>query len=247
LICVVDSRTDETKLEKMRELGAEVEVVTEPDAETGDLLTARLALAERLASETPDAWRPDQYSNPSNPAAHRETMAEIDRQLEGRLDWLFVATSTTGTLRGCCDYLIERGLETKVVAVDALGSVLFGGERGMRLLPGLGAGVATELSKHAWFDRLVRVSELQCVVGCHRLLGREALFVGASSGGVALAAEALAPAMVPGARCAMIFPDGGEGYMGTVYDDAWVERELGVTGPELRAMTGMERRGAPAG
>jgi len=247
LICVVDSRTDETKLQKMRALGAEVHVVTEPDAATGDLLVARLALVERLVAETPGAWRPNQYSNPSNPAAHRETMAEIDDALDGHVDWLFVATSTTGTLRGCCDYLVERRRETKVVAVDALGSVLFGGRRGPRRLPGLGAGVATELSRHAWFDRLMRVSELECVVGCRRLMAREGIFAGASSGGVAMAVESLAPTLASGARCAMIFADGGEGYVDTVYDDAWVEREFGVTASELEAMTGREHRTAPAG
>ncbi len=174
-------------------------------------------------------------------------MAEIDDALDGRVDWLFVATSTAGTLRGCCDYLIEQRRETKVVAVDALGSVLFGGTRSSRRLPGLGAGVATELSRHAWFDRLVRVSELECVVGCRRLMAREGIFAGASSGGVAMALESLAPRMATGARCAMIFPDGGEGYLSTVYDDGWVRRELGVTASELNRMTGLERGAAPTG
>ncbi|HYH60764.1 MAG TPA: 2,3-diaminopropionate biosynthesis protein SbnA [Solirubrobacterales bacterium] len=247
LICVVDSRTDETKLLKMRDLGADVRVVTQPDAATGDLLVARLELVKRLVAETPGAWRPDQYSNPSNPAAHRETMAEIDTALDGQIDWLFVATSTTGTLRGCCDYLSEMRRQTKVVAVDAIGSVLFGGTRSARRLPGLGAGVATELSRHAWFDRLVRVSELECVVGCRRLMAREGIFAGASSGGAAMALESLAPTMTAGARCAMIFPDGGEGYLGTVYDDGWVKREFGVTASELSHLTGLERGATPTG
>ncbi len=70
LICVVDSRADETKLRKMRDLGAEVRVVIRAGSSDGRLLVARLALVERLVAETPGAWRPDQYSNPSNPAAH---------------------------------------------------------------------------------------------------------------------------------------------------------------------------------
>jgi len=243
LICVVDSRTDESKQRKMRDLGAEVRVVTEPDPETGDLLAARLALVEQLLDQTPRSWQPDQYANPSNPAAHRETMAEIDGALGGEVDWLFVATSTTGTLRGCCDYLVDHSRTTKVVAVDAVGSVLFGGDWGVRKLPGLGAGIATELSKQAWFDHLVRVSEIDCVVGCRRL-AHQGIFVGASAGGVAMAADYLSPMMDSGERCAMIFADGGEGYLDTVYDDAWVERELGVAPSELHAMSGPERRTA---
>lgn len=247
LVCVVDSRTDAMKVGKLEALGAEVRVVTEPDPATGDLLTARLALVGQLVSTTPGAWSPDQYSNESNPAAHAETMAEIDDALEGELDWLIVATSTAGTLCGCCDYLTKHGLSTRVVAVDALGSVLFGGKRGVRRLPGLGAGIATQLSQHAWFDRLVRVSELECVVGCRRLLAREAIFAGASTGGITSAFETLAPQLEPGSRCAMIVPDGGEGYLDTVYDDDWVARELGVNAVELEHLVGDEPRIAPAG
>ena len=241
LICVVDSRTDESKIEKIRNLGGEVRVVVEPDPRTGDLLTARLELVRKLTAVTPGAWWPDQYSNESNPAAHRETMAEIDSALKGDVDWLFVATSTTGTLRGCCDYVLEAKRDTKVVAVDAVGSVLFGGDRGQRRLPGMGAGVATALSRDAWFDRLIRVTDLDSAIGCRRLLAREGIFAGASSGGVAMAFESFAPLLEPGARCAMIFADGGEGYVRTAYDDAWVERELQVTPEEMALLAGIGR------
>jgi len=240
LICVVDSRTDSAKIERIRDLGGQVHVVSEPDPETGDLLTARLRFVQELAESTPGAWWPDQYSNGSNPAAHTETMAEIDEALDANLDWLFVATSTTGTLVGCCDYLLDHGRETKVVAVDAVGSVLFGGERATRRLPGLGAGITTGLSRRAWFDQLIRVSDLDCVVGCRRLMAREGIYAGASSGGVAMAFESLAPLLDPGSRCAMIFADGGEGYIDTVYDDEWVERELRVSPGELELLTGRE-------
>lgn len=240
LVCVVDTRTDQAKIDAIKELGGNVRVVSEPDPRTGDLLAARLALVDRLLAETPGAWSPNQYANESNPAAHAETMAEIDAALDGEIDWLFVATSTAGTLCGCCDYLVEQGRDTKVVAVDALGSVLFGGKRAPRRLPGMGAGVATPLSRRAWFDRLVRVSDLDSVVGCRRLFAREAIFAGASSGGVAMALESMAHLFAPGTRCAMILADGGEGYMSTAYDDAWVERELKVTPQELDLLVGLE-------
>ena len=237
LICVVDTRAHETNVRTMRALGADVRVVAEPDRETGDLLVARLALVSRLLAEIPNSFWPDQYANESNPAAHASgTMREIDEALEGRLDYLFVATSTTGTLRGCSDYLREHGRGTRVVAVDSIGSALFGGRRGPRRLPGFGAGVETDLSAGAEFDELVRVSDLDCVVGCRRLAEREAILAGASSGGVAFAVEALAAQMVPGSRCAAIFPDGGSGYLETVYDDAWVERELGCPPARLAAL-----------
>jgi cysteine synthase A len=237
LICVVDARAHEKNVRTMRALGADVRVVCRADSVTGDLLAARLTLVAELLCDMPGAFWPDQYANESNPAAHASgTMREIDEALAGDLDYLFVATSTTGTLRGCCDYLREHERATQVVAVDAVGSVLFDGVRGSRRLPGFGAGVQTELSKTASFSRLVRVSDLDCVVGCRRLAAREAILAGASSGGVVFAVESLAARMPSGSRCAAIFADGGAGYLETVYDDGWVQRELGVDTAELRTL-----------
>lgn len=242
LICVVDSRADRLKLQKMEALGAEIREVTEPDPQTGDLLTARLALVDRLVAEIPDSYRPDQYSNAHSVAAHAEgTMREIDDALGGEVDVLLVATSTTGTLRGCCDLLAARGRTTEVIAVDAQGSVLFGGERGTRHLPGHGAGVQTELSRAAWFDRLVRITDLDCVVGCRRLAAREGILAGASSGGVLSAFDAVSSSLDPGARCAAILADGGEGYLDTVFDDDWVASTLGTSPPDLARLAGDRR------
>lgn len=239
-ICVVDARAHETNIRMMRALGADVRVVTRA-ARTGDLLAARLRLVAELLASTPNAFWPDQYANASNPAAHAAgTMREIDEALDGRVDHLFVATSTTGTLRGCWEYLRDHGRDTCVVAVDAQGSVLFGGERGRRTLPGFGAGVQSVLADGASFHRLERVSDLECVVGCRRLVDREAILAGASSGGVIMALERLVPLLAQASRCAVILADGGAGYLTTVYDDPWVRRELRCEPDELASIVGRE-------
>lgn len=237
LICVVDARAHQTSLATIRALGADVRVLAPEDAESGNLLAARLRLVARLVAETPNSFWPNQYANRSNAAAHAAgTMREIDEALDGDLDYVFVATSTTGTLRGCCDYLAAHDRPTKVIAVDAAGSALFGGTPGRRLLPGFGAGIQTQLSVGVSFDRLERVSDLDCVVGARRLAHREAILSGASSGGVAIALERLAREMDPGTSCALILPDGGTGYLGTVYDDAWVAERLGCDPDALAAL-----------
>lgn len=248
LICVVDARAHENNVRMMRALGADVRVVTRPDRETGELLTARLNLVADLLVQTPDSFWPDQYANPSNPAAHAAgTMREIDEALHGDLDYVFVATSTTGTLRGCWDYVRAHGRDTQVVAVDAVGSALFGGARAPRVLPGFGAGMQTELSTGAAYDRLERVTDLDCVVGCRRLVDREAILAGASSGGVAVAVERLVAEIACDSRCAIILPDGGAGYLTTVYDDAWVHAELGCAPADLARLVGQEASPAPVG
>lgn len=247
LICVLDERAHETNIRTLQALGADVQVVSRPDPETGDLLAARLQLVRDLLRTTPDSYWPNQYANESNPAAHANgTMLEIDEALEGDVDYVFVATSTTGTLRGCNDYLRDRGRSTRVIAVDAVGSVLFGGTRALRQLPGFGAGIETQLSRSAEFDRLMRVSDLDCVVGCRRLIDREAIFAGGSSGGVAVALETMAPELPPGSRCVLIFPDGGAGYLRTIYDDEWVDGQLGCAAGALAALVGSTpKRPAP--
>jgi N-(2-amino-2-carboxyethyl)-L-glutamate synthase len=247
LICVLDSRTNATTIRMLRAFGADVRIVTEPDPVSGDLLTARLHVVARLAEEIPDSFWPDQYSNQANPDSHAEgTVREIDEALGGELDYLFVAAGTAGTLRGCGEYLREHHRETKLIAVDAYGSALFGGEAGPRKLPGHGAGVESPHSKDLQYTELVRVSDLDCVIGCRRLVEREAIFAGASSGAVAIALERILPSIEPGVRCAIILPDGGAGYLDTVYDDEWVSAELGCTPVELeRAVRGELPRAAP--
>jgi cysteine synthase A len=232
LICVIDERTSDWNRRRMEALGADVHEVTEPDPATGELLPARIARVQHILEEIGNAYWPSQYSNPANPAAHRDgTMREIDEALDGGVDWLFVATSTTGTLCGCQEYIARAGRRTRLVAVDAFGSALFGGRRGPRRLPGLGAGMTPELSRKAHFDDLVRVTDLDCVVGCRRLANREALLAGASSGGVASALRLREGEIEPGSTCVLIFPDGASSYLATVFDDDWVARELDC-GPE---------------
>lgn len=234
LVCVVDDRTSDWNRRRMEALGADVRLVTEPDPATGELLPARIAMVRDIVATIGDAYWPSQYSNLANPAAHRDgTMREIDEALDGAIDWVFVATSTTGTLRGCYDYLRSAGRATRVVAVDAFGSALFGGTPGPRRLPGLGAGLQPELSREARFDDLVRVTDLDCVVGCRRLARREAILAGASSGGVATALRLREEGIAPGSTCVLVFPDGASSYLSTVFDDGWVARELDCGADDL--------------
>lgn len=225
-ICVVDSNTTRRNLAILDAFQAEVEVVTEPDA-VGGLLGARQRRVRELAATIPNVYWPNQYANPMNPAAHRETMREIDETLQGDVDYLFVSVSTFGTLRGCVDYIRERGLKTTVVGVDAVGSVIFGRPAAPRLLPGHGASVRPPLADPALADDVVHVSDLESVAACRRLLLAEAILAGGSSGATVAALEKFAGRIRTGSNVALIFPDGGDRYVDTVYSDAWVRRTFG--------------------
>ena len=187
--CVVDPRTNQATLAMIAALGAVLHPVEEPDPETGDWLTARRNLVAELKREL-GAVNLDQYSNRAAFDAHDQgTMREIVQQLGHAPELLAVAVSTTGTVGGCLRHIREHGYGTKVVAVDAEGSVLFGGDRGERILPGYGAGVVTELSKEVAPDRVVRVSAADAVRSA-RGLARSTGFVPGASGGAVAAAVA---------------------------------------------------------
>jgi cysteine synthase A len=225
---VVDARTTAQNIAIIRSYGARVEVVTEPDPVSGEFLPRRLRRVREIVAGTADAYWPNQYENPLNPGAHAQTMQEIVKALDHRVDYLFCATSSCGTLRGCADYVREHDLPTRIVAVDAMGSALFaGGGRAHRLLPGYGSSLRSALLDPGSADRVVHVSDLEAVAMCRRLVAREAVLAGGSSGAVVAALEKIGGELAPGSNCAVILPDSGERYLETVYSDAWVERNFG--------------------
>lgn len=143
-------------------------------------------------------------------------MREIGEQF-GAVDYLFCGVSSCGTIRGCREYILSRQWSTKIVAVDAAGSVIFGGEKGSRKFPGLGAGIQPALYRKDVADLVVYVSDRDCVQGCRDLVRTEAILAGDSSGGVISAVRKMADAIPAGSVCAAILPDRGERYLDTVY------------------------------
>lgn len=228
LICVVDPKTTEANLRVMRAYGAEIDLVAEPHPETGEFLQARIARVQELLLAVPGAFWPNQYANLKNSASHYQTtMHEVTTALGGKVDYVFIPTSTCGTLRGCGDYVRDHGMSTRIVAVDALGSVIFGDNRAPRMIPGLGAGLRPPLCESALVHECVHVSDLDCVVGCRRLMEREAIFAGGSSGGVLSAIESFAGRIPANAVVVAILPDRGERYLDTLFSDDWVLSHFG--------------------
>ena len=234
LICVVDPKATQQNLRILQAYGAHIDLVSEPDPLTGEFLIARLNRVRELLELFPGAFWPDQYSNLSNSKAHHLTMEEIDRALRSRIDYLFCSTSTCGTLRGCREYVRDHSLSTKVYAVDAVGSIIFGGTRGARLIPGHGAGVRPRLFEDGLADEFLLLSDLECVAGCRYLLHREGILAGGSSGAVVMAFHRIRPALRLGSTCVLILADRGERYLDTIYSDAWVRDHFGEPAEILR-------------
>lgn len=228
LICVVDPKTTARNLSIMRAFGAEIAMVNEPDPETQEYLPARLREVRRLIETLPNSYWPNQYTNRANARAHYEsTMPEIIEALDWRCDYLFCAVSTCGTIAGCIDFIRDHDLPIRVIAVDAVGSRIFGNARAKRRIPGHGAAFRPALCPSGLIHRCIEVTDLQCVAGCRRLLGREAIFAGGSSGAIVAAVSLLEHQIPPGSICALILADRGERYIETIYDDDWVHQQFG--------------------
>ncbi len=226
--CLIDPKTTSHNVAMLRVYGAEIEMVEHPDPVTKELLPAKLARVDALLASDEDVFWVDQYGNHANARSHYEgTIREVLDALDEPPDFLFVATATCGTLRGCLDHLKDRGLPTKIIAVDAEGSQIFGSPPRKRLIPGLGSAIRPGLCPADGVDRCIHVSDEDCVVGCRRLMKREAILAGGSSGGVMQALEQLAPEMAPGTVCVAILPDRGGRYLDTVFSDRWVAEHIG--------------------
>ncbi|KOF02308.1 cysteine synthase [Roseivirga seohaensis subsp. aquiponti] len=225
LTVVVDTMANKHTLKILKAYGANIDMVKEP-APLGGFLTARLNRVQALVDKTHNSFWPNQYGNPQNPLAHKQTMKEILDALDGKLDYMFAATSTCGTLMGCANYILDNNLDTKIIAVDAVGSVIFGDTPQERKIPGHGAGRPSTFLCKSIVDDVIHVSDADCVDGCRNLLNKEAILCGGSSGAVVSAVGRYLTQIPTEANCAMILCDRGERYLDTIYNDEWVNDNI---------------------
>ncbi|HKN38323.1 MAG TPA: 2,3-diaminopropionate biosynthesis protein SbnA [Acidimicrobiia bacterium] len=224
--CVVDPKTTPANLRILGCLGAHVELVTDAD-DHGCFLDARLRRVAELCRETPEGVWINQYANERNWQAHYHgTAGEILADLDRPLDCLVVPVSTTGTILGLARRLRGAFPGLRVVAVDAAGSVIFGGPPGPRHVPGLGAGRRPELlaAGASEIDEVVSVSDREAVAGCRALASSEGILAGGSSGAVVAAIGRMRPGWPAGWQVLTVLPDRGDRYLDQVYDDDWVAR-----------------------
>ncbi len=226
-LCVTDSRCNLSTRLMMEALGSQVHVVSEPLAH-GGFLGARFAYVRALcAADDRYVWL-DQHANPSNWQAHfRTTAPAIARQFP-RLDVLFIGAGTTGTLMGCARYFRNLHRPVRIVAVDSVGSVTFGGAPGRRMIPGLGTSIRPPLLDESYVDDVVLVEERDAIRACHRLARRGFLFGGSTGTVVSGAMTWLARHGDRELTAVAIAPDFGERYLDTVYQANWLQDLYGV-------------------
>jgi N-(2-amino-2-carboxyethyl)-L-glutamate synthase len=224
-ICVTDPNANRATKRGMELHGAKVIVVEDRDS-AGGYLGSRLKKIDEILQSNPNAVWLNQYANIANKNVHAEQTAnEIAREFD-KVDWIFVGTGTTGTLAGISERLRQVFPRIKVVAVEPVGSVTFGGVPGRRNIPGIGTSVRPKLADLAKPDRIVAVNEESTVEACLSFVRDHHLPLGGSSGTVLAAVKRLTPDFRRGDIIVAISADLGEKYLDTLYDPAWAERVI---------------------
>jgi cysteine synthase A len=224
-ICVTDSNATRANIRGMKLYGAKVIVLHDRDPDGGFLGNRFKAIDDIMRSEPNAVWV-NQYDNIANKNVHAEQTAnEVAREFE-TVDWIFVGAGTTGTLAGVSERLRQLFPKIRVVAVEPVGSVTFGGAPGKRNIPGIGTSIRPKLADHVNPDRVVAIDEERTVEACLSFVRNYHLLVGGSTGTVLAAIQQLASEFSTGETIVAISADLGEKYLDTVYNPDWVRNVI---------------------
>jgi cystathionine beta-synthase len=223
-IFVMPDKMSQEKISMLRAYGAEVVIC--PTAVEPDSPESYYSVSDRLAEEIPGGFKPDQYSNLSNPEAHYLTTGpEIWEQTGGEIDAIVISVGTGGTISGVGRYFKERGPEVLIVGADPEGSVYTAqDERDVHpyLVEGIGKDTWPKTMDRSVVDEWVRVSDRDSFLTARRLAREEGLLVGGSGGTTVWAALEVAKRFGPDATILTMIPDSGRSYLSKFYDDNWM-------------------------
>jgi cysteine synthase A len=191
-------------------------------------MSGAVARAEQFLAQNPNAIMLQQFQNPANPQAHRETTAkEIWIDTDGKVDILVSAVGTGGTLTGCGEMLREKNPQLKVVAVEPKDSpVLSGGKPGRHKIQGIGAGFVPDVLRTDLIDEIIQVTNEDALETARQLAAQEGMLSGISGGANIWAAVQLSRRTENEGKTIVTFVcDTGERYISTELFDGLPEPE----------------------
>lgn len=177
--------------------------------------------AEELLAANPDYYMPQQFNNPANPKAHRDTTARELLEQFDRIDAFVAGVGTGGTITGVGEVLRAEMPQARIYAVEPASSpVLSSGEPGFHKIQGIGAGFVPDILNSDAYDDVIMVSDEEAMECTRRLAREEGLLLGISSGANCHAALQVAKELGPGKVVVTVFCDTGERYLTTEVFDA---------------------------
>lgn len=213
VIIVMPETMSKERRQLIKAYGAEL-VLT--DGSKG--MNGAIEKAEELAKEIPNSFIAGQFTNPANPAIHRDTTGpEIWKDTEGKIDILVAGVGTGGTITGIGEFLKTKNPKIKIVAVEPASSpVLSKGIAGSHKIQGIGAGFIPKVLNTKIYDEIIPIND-EDAFETGRLLGQtEGILIGISSGAALSAALKLANQDEnAGKNIVVILPDTGDRYLST--------------------------------
>ncbi|MGF1511797.1 MAG: cystathionine beta-synthase [Myxococcota bacterium] len=223
MIITMPEKMSREKQVVLEALGAEI--IRTPTEAAFDSPDSHISVAKQLQQIIPNSHILDQYGNPDNPLAHYEdTAEEILQQTDGKLDYFVAGAGTGGTITGVGKRLKEVVPDVKIVGVDPVGSILAGpGPVQSYKVEGIGYDFIPEVLDRGIVDEWVRSEDRDSFILARRLIRREGLLVGGSSGSAMVGALEVAK-RAPGKRIVVLLPDSVRNYMTKFVDDTWMKQ-----------------------
>ena len=180
-----------------------------------DGMGGAIAKAQELLKEHPNSWMPQQFENPANIEAHRDTTAhEILQDFAEGLDYLITGVGTGGHITACSQVLKKHFSDMKTFAVEPEKSpVISGGAKGMHRIQGIGAGFVPKNLHRETLDGTILVKDEDAFEMARLCAQKEGIFVGISSGASLAAVKNKEAEMAPGSRVLVFSYDTGERYL----------------------------------
>jgi cystathionine beta-synthase len=221
-VFVMPDKMSQEKVSLLRAYGAEVVIC--PTAVEPESPESYYSVSDRLASELPGGFKPDQYSNMANPQAHYDTTGpEIWEQTGGELDAMVIALGTGGTVSGVARYLKQQNPGLRIVGADPEGSI-YSQPQDVHpyLVEGIGEDFFPQTMNLDVIDEFVTVSDRDSFLTARRMAREEGLLVGGSGGTAVHAALEVAARLPKGATVVTLIPDSGRAYLSKFYDDTYM-------------------------
>ncbi len=209
VILVMPDGMSQELIQILESFGAEVVLTSAKEGMAGAVERAR-----EIVGTLKDAFMPQQFKNPDNPAMHRKTTAkEILKDMD-QIDAFVAGVGTGGTITGVGKVLKENNPKVRIVAVEPkTSSVLSGGRPGPHMIQGIGAGFVPDVLDRTLIDEIITVDDQEAYRMAKRLSREEGIFAGISCGAATVAALKVAKSLGPGKKVVVIFPDSFERYL----------------------------------